>query len=293
MKKNTYKIIFIFVIIMIAFLLRANVSYAMSSVDAADRVADFAVAVHNHGKALGLPGGKTGGKHAVGTKFNDPKSIFAYSQQSPRYVGPDYLSGRRTTTYSGSLYIGSDVFGQADNRLTMDCSSFIAWLFSYTVNEIPADYSTSGEWGDRMVRRGLMIDTGLKLTKSTASKLQKGDVLWKVGHILVYVGEAGGKHIQVEVTVNDMVCRALEEDYMNQGVYRIYRLNPDKEFTMKSLNDLLAGLSWPDGSTASAGGGLNPGNVYIPPDDIPTIAELNVPLYAPGIEHIGIVGRCI
>ena len=129
----------------------------------------------------------------------------AYAAAANDHIG--YDQSQRTTLFTAAQKVGFDLSAVKTNVET-DCSALVAVLCNAAGFKVSKDMYTGNE-------RSSLAAQGFKDMPYSEASLQPGDVLWRSGHTVVYVGTSATYAVQ---TSSPVLYKLIDISHHNQSV---------------------------------------------------------------------------
>ena len=130
----------------------------------------------------------------------------AYAAAANDHIG--YDQSQRTTLYAAASKVGFDL-SAVKTDVECDCSSLVAVLCNAAGFKVSKDMYTGNE-------RSALAAVGFKDMPYSEAGLQPGDVLWRSGHTVVYVGT--NKTYTATATASPVVAKLVDLSHYNASV---------------------------------------------------------------------------
>lgn len=129
----------------------------------------------------------------------------AYAAAANDHIG--YDQSQRTTLYNAAAKVGFDLSAVKTN-VECDCSALVAVLANAAGFKVSKDMYTGNE-------RSALAAVGFKDMPYSEAALQPGDVLWRSGHTVVYVGTNKG---YVATTASPVLFKLVDLSHYNGSI---------------------------------------------------------------------------
>ena len=130
----------------------------------------------------------------------------AYAAAANDHIG--YDQSQRTTLYAAASKVGFDL-SAVKTDVECDCSALVAVLANAAGFKVSKDMYTGNE-------RSALAAVGFKDMPYSEASLQPGDILWRSGHTVVYVGT--NKTYTATATSSPVVAKLVDLSHYNASV---------------------------------------------------------------------------